>query len=277
MYVNVKIHSTTNPVFTRGIATPEVWEKKPAYAGFFASEGRDFLKTRIYVDGYNLYYGCLRNTPYKWLDLKRLFTEQILPSSAPFDYSIATPLIKLYTAKIVEKAANSHDSVADQESYHRALRFTYSDGSLEIIEGYYSVVQVSAYLVDPVRPGKWPRECDRADIWKLEEKQSDVNLALDSVTDVLQDPNIGHVVFVTNDTDIAPALRKLKELTKVKIGLVIPTRNLERNENQELSKYADWVRSGITNDELHKSLLPRTVPGGKKVRIGQSLGLANQN
>lgn len=27
------------------------------------------LRTRLYVDGYNLYYGCLKNTPHKWLDL----------------------------------------------------------------------------------------------------------------------------------------------------------------------------------------------------------------
>ena len=30
------------------------------------------LKTRIYIDGYNLYYGCLKNTSYKWLDLKQV-------------------------------------------------------------------------------------------------------------------------------------------------------------------------------------------------------------
>jgi hypothetical protein len=30
------------------------------------------LRTRVYVDGYNLYYGCLKNTPDKWLDLRAL-------------------------------------------------------------------------------------------------------------------------------------------------------------------------------------------------------------
>lgn len=30
-------------------------------------------RTYIYVDGFNLYYGCLKNTPYKWLDLLALF------------------------------------------------------------------------------------------------------------------------------------------------------------------------------------------------------------
>jgi len=36
------------------------------------------LKTRIYIDGYNLYYGCLKGTPYKWLDLTKSFTDYII-------------------------------------------------------------------------------------------------------------------------------------------------------------------------------------------------------
>ncbi len=28
--------------------------------------------TNIYVDGFNLYYGALKGTPYKWLDLDML-------------------------------------------------------------------------------------------------------------------------------------------------------------------------------------------------------------
>lgn len=39
------------------------------------------LRTRIYIDGYNFYYGCLRGTPYKWLDLLPLFENHILPSA----------------------------------------------------------------------------------------------------------------------------------------------------------------------------------------------------
>ena len=26
------------------------------------------MVTNVYVDGFNLYYGCLKSTPYKWLD-----------------------------------------------------------------------------------------------------------------------------------------------------------------------------------------------------------------
>jgi hypothetical protein len=30
------------------------------------------MLTNVYVDGFNLYYGCLKGTPYKWLDLGAL-------------------------------------------------------------------------------------------------------------------------------------------------------------------------------------------------------------
>ncbi len=36
------------------------------------------LKTNIYVDGVNLFYGCLRKPPYRWLDLHSLF-QKLLP------------------------------------------------------------------------------------------------------------------------------------------------------------------------------------------------------
>ena len=33
------------------------------------------MRTNVYVDGFNLYYGCLKGTPYKWLNLEVLFDE----------------------------------------------------------------------------------------------------------------------------------------------------------------------------------------------------------
>lgn len=37
------------------------------------------LRTRVYIDGYNLYYGCLKNSQHKWLDVRALI-ERILVS-----------------------------------------------------------------------------------------------------------------------------------------------------------------------------------------------------
>jgi hypothetical protein len=35
-------------------------------------------KTIVYIDGFNLYYGLLRRSPYKWLDLVSLFADHVL-------------------------------------------------------------------------------------------------------------------------------------------------------------------------------------------------------
>jgi hypothetical protein len=40
------------------------------------------LPTAVYIDGYNLYYGRIRGTPYKWLDLVGLF-EHVLRDQDP--------------------------------------------------------------------------------------------------------------------------------------------------------------------------------------------------
>lgn len=32
------------------------------------------MRTNVYVDAFNLYYSCLKQTPYRWLDLQRLST-----------------------------------------------------------------------------------------------------------------------------------------------------------------------------------------------------------
>jgi hypothetical protein len=36
------------------------------------------MATTVYIDGFNLYYGALRDTPYKWLDLEAL-CRRLLP------------------------------------------------------------------------------------------------------------------------------------------------------------------------------------------------------
>ncbi|QGZ40345.1 6-hydroxy-3-succinoylpyridine 3-monooxygenase [Pseudoduganella flava] len=223
------------------------------------------LRTRVYIDGYNLYYGCLKGTPYKWLDLMALFEQQILPSSAP-DSSVLLPLsIKYFTAKIKEQAAKALDSVSSQARYHTALRKRYH-ARIELIEGYYSLTQSKARLVDNAVPAKWARDCAQTLVWKLEEKQSDVNLALQAYHDAITGA-VDQVVIVTNDTDIAPALKMIRTYSAVKIGLVVPTRPGLREPNDDLLKLAHWTRTHITDRELASAQLPRVVVGGKKPTI----------
>lgn len=225
------------------------------------------LRTRVYIDGYNLYYGCLKGTPYKWLDLQVLFEQHILPSSGmPDTRSELLPVsIKYFTATIIESAARATDSVSSQDRYHRALERLY-DGRIELIWGYYSQTQIKAKLVDPLAPAKWPRDCQEVLVWKLEEKQSDVNLALQAYHDAITGA-VDQVVIVTNDTDIAPALQLIRSHTPVTVGLVIPARQHVRQPNKELQDLAHWTRSHIKPEELAASQLPRVIPGPRKPTI----------
>ncbi len=235
---------------------------KPAKAGFFIW-GNALLRTRIYIDGYNLYYGCLKGTHFKWLDLLALFEKSILPSvtASINGQSLASDLqpvaIKFFTAPILEQAAKARDSIQCQEQYHAALS-KHQPGRIETIKGYYSLTKARAKVIDPLAPKKWPRDCQSTDVWKLEEKQTDVNLALHAVKDALLG-DIEHVVIVTNDTDIAPAVQMIRAHTKAVVGLVIPTTDHERVPNAELAKYSHWVRTHITEAELKSAQFPRVV------------------
>lgn len=59
------------------------------------------MKTIVYIDGYNLFYGCLKHTQYKWLDLVKLF-RLILNKQNPKTDIVK---IKYFTADILTKVA----------------------------------------------------------------------------------------------------------------------------------------------------------------------------
>lgn len=231
------------------------------------------LRTRVYVDGYNLYYGCLKGTPHKWLDPLSLF-ERILPTVTATIEQIGTVkselddlAVKFFTAPILEKAAKASDSLRCQEKYHKALN-KHLRGRIEIVKGYYSLTEARAKVIDANDPKKWPRDCVEIPVWKLEEKQSDVNLSVNAVADAMAG-GIEHVVIVTNDTDIEPALKMIRAHTKAAVGLIVPTTDHQRQPNISLVQHAHWVRSHITDEELHASQLPFVVPDGKKAAISK--------
>ena len=39
------------------------------------------MNTNVYVDGFNLYYRALKDTPFRWLDLRKL-AEALFPKDA---------------------------------------------------------------------------------------------------------------------------------------------------------------------------------------------------
>lgn len=222
------------------------------------------LETKVYIDGYNFYYGRLKGTHFKWLDYYTLFNDYLLVRNGLGNPRLSNGAIKLFTAPIHDRVAIDANSVSDQQSYHTALNKRLRE-KIEIINGYYDVSKNSAKLVDGE---KEPRDCKAVDVWKIEEKQSDVNVAVHSIYDSLIDSTIEQVVFVSNDTDILPAMSKLKEYREstgrnLIIGLVIP-RKEERTANQSLIEASDWHIPNISDLELKNSQLPNRITGGRK-------------
>ncbi len=216
-------------------------------------------RTRIYVDGYNLYYGCLKGTGYKWLDLRSLF-ELILRSilfeddGVPVHFELLPLAVKYFTAPILKNFAREEDSVASQALYHHALRGHLKD-QIEIIQGYYDAKPARAHLFAKGIPA---RACEKHEIWKIEEKESDVSLALHAYSDAARD-DVDHVVIVTNDTDIVPAMRMIRSHTRATIGLIVPAKESTRRVNTDLRKLAHWTRTHVVNEELALAQLPNMV------------------
>src|SRR5580698_198555 len=95
----------------------------------------------VYIDGFNLYYGALKRTPYKWLDLGKL-CQLVMPDDTIQE-------IHYFTARV---SARDYNLTAghDQGLYLRALKTV---SNLRITYGLFRTHSVPMYLTD-VKPGQ---------------------------------------------------------------------------------------------------------------------------
>ena len=159
------------------------------------------MKTIVYIDGFNLYYGSLKGTAYKWLDLSKL-CQLLLPKNE-------ITRIKYFTAKV---SARPHDpdQPTRQQTYLRALR---TIPYLDLIYGHF----LSHEILMP--SAKNPNR--QVKILKTEEKGSDVNIATHLVND-------GHrrryevAILVTNDSDLLEPLKIVRYELRLPVGVINP-------------------------------------------------------
>ena len=195
-------------------------------------------KTAVYVDGFNLYYGCLRNTPYRWLDIDKLL-QIILPKND-------ITLIKYFTAR-VKPTPYDPDAPARQNVYLRALKAHIPH--LEIIEGRFLRVTTTVESSS----GTFVRG------QKSEEKGSDVNIAVHLLNDAwLNLYDVG--VLVSNDTDLAQAMALVQNDCGKTVGLISPVFHKGRRVSEHLKRLADFQKS-IRKSALRKAQLPSPISG----------------
>jgi uncharacterized LabA/DUF88 family protein len=165
----------------------------------------DLRRTIVYIDAFNLYYGCLKRTPFRWLNLESL-ARRLLAA----DNEIRR--IKYYTARVGARPTDP-DQPTRQQLYLRAL------GTLSLVEvhyGHYLSHEVTMPLANPT-----PGGTRYAKVLKTEEKGSDVNLATHLVADAYENA-FDVAAIITNDSDLLEPVRLVRQRLKKVVGILNP-------------------------------------------------------
>ena len=171
-------------------------------------------RANVYVDGFNLYYGALMRTPVKWLNLERYFN--LLRTDDTIQH------IHYFTAEITGNRR------ANQQTYLRALRTL---SRVTITLGEFKRQKFKCKVPGCTNPGK-RRYRDYV------EKQTDVALAVRMVEDAFDD-RCDTFVLVTNDTDVTPAIRMIRNrFPKKRIVVYTPARPDYANDSAREARTA---------------------------------------
>ncbi len=197
------------------------------------------MRTYIYIDGFNLYYRALKGTRFKWLDLGKLFRRVLQPK-----HQILS--IKYFTARVSETERDPKKPIR-QNTWLRAIESHIPE--VEIYYGHFLSHKVKAPLATPNGRERF------VDIIKTEEKGSDVNIAVHLLNDAWLD-RYDCAIVVSNDSDLAEAMRLVKQHHPKLIGLITPGAT---HPSRELMCHADFSRH-IRPTALAASLLPDPIP-----------------
>ncbi len=193
------------------------------------------MRTNVYVDGFNLYYGRLKKSAYKWLDLRSLIAK-VLPQN-----QINT--IKYFTA-LVDSEPSDPDKTQRQLTYIRALKAT----QVEVIQGKFLSSEVMMPLVSP--PSGGPR---LVKVHKREEKGSDVNLATHLLLDAFRQ-HFDIAVIVSNDTDLALPIQVVRNDFRLDVGVLNPQSKTSNYLQKVASFYRELRLGPIKSSQFPTSL-----------------------
>jgi len=192
------------------------------------------VRTILYIDAFNLYYGCLKGTPYRWLDLESL-ARRLLSSRNEI------VRIKYFSARVSARAGDPGQPTR-QQLYFRALATL---PTVDIHLGHYLSHPVRMPLAAPVPGG--PRY---ALVIKTEEKGSDVNLATELLADAYED-RFNVAVLVTNDSDLLEPVR----LVRGRLGKVVGILNPQKHPSHSLRASTTFFKQ-IRRPALEASQFP---------------------
>jgi len=193
------------------------------------------MKTYVYIDGFNLYYGCIKGTPYRWLNPAAL-CQLLLPQHQILK-------IKYFTA-LVTARPNDPSQPIRQQTFLRAL---HTLPNLEVTLGFFLAHPVTLPLAHPT-PGN-----NFAMVIRTDEKGSDVNLATQLLTDAF-DNAFDCAVLVTNDSDLLAPIQIVRQKFHKMVGVLNP----QKRPARMLIANADFYKK-IRPFALAQSQFPQTL------------------
>lgn len=188
----------------------------------------------VYVDGFNLFYGALKRTPYRWLDLRILCHEML-----PQDNILA---IKYFTARVSARPGDPGKPLR-QEMFLRALR------TLPGVSIHFGQFRT--------RPTKLPLSNTTPPkfVWvdRTEEKGSDVNLAAHLLLDGFH-KRYETAVLITNDSDLETPVRMVRQDLGLQIGILNP----HPTHSSVLKQWANFTKR-IRQSDVAAAQFPTTL------------------
>jgi len=176
-------------------------------------------RTIIYIDGFNLYYGAVKGTPWKWLDLAKLF-RMIRPADD-------IQCIRYFTAMV------NGPTKPNQEVYLQALATT---APVKVILGNFKKKRVQCKVSACTFAGGKLFETQ-------EEKRTDVNVAVHMLDDAYQN-KCDKFVLVSGDSDLVPAVKMIRHRFPTKqIIVYVPAQHPARSHAVELRSSAHASRN----------------------------------
>ena len=212
-------------------------------------------KAIAYIDGFNFYYGAVKGTPYKWLNLRSLL-EGMFPAFRVTE-------IKYFTARVAGRWFDLQAPIR-QEIYWRALRTL---PNLSIIEGTFLTKPKSMAIARarqyPLRAALIKLLCPDMKcsengvllvrVLKTEEKGSDVNLAAHLINDAHLN-RFDEAIVVSGDSDLCEAVK----IVTAQIGKPVTVANPQRRVSRELGGVATHYRH-VHESELKRNLFPPSL------------------
>ena len=200
-------------------------------------------KLVAFIDGFNLYYGSLKDRPdLKWLDLRKMVAVLF-----PNDEIMG---VTYFTARVDDDGRSTpSEKRMRQDNYCRAL----ASVDVEVVDGRLEYREKECL----VSHCALPRPC----FFRIPvEKMTDVNMALHMVEDVVKfSPNVA--VVISGDTDLIPAMQRVRRLMPKGLKQAFIPCSEKALKFRRTDEYGlnGWVARRLGEDVLRSAQFPPMV------------------